>query len=246
MSSRRISLPGLGRRPLVIASLDDFQRLEADAETAVRMGADALEVRADAFPRKVLRPEPLRDVLELLRKELRKPLILTLRSRAEGGHLPGGFSELDRLNLFRAGLTEVNVVDVELSADDINGHVVFEAHKRKRSVILSYHNFKLTPPDSVFNNLVRKAQRLKGDILKVAVKSQNAGDVKRLMSYCENVSVKHRAFISMGPQGVATRTQGFLHGSHLSYACVSKPAAPGQFTVKETVLALQKSLLPPK
>lgn len=241
MSSRRIPLNGLGRRPLVVAALDDFLHLSADARAAVKMGANALEIRADGFPRKVLRPEPLRDVLEELLK-FRRPLILTLRSRAEGGRLPGGFSELDRLNLFRAALTEVDLVDVELSADDINRHVVFEAHKRKRAVILSYHNFKRTPPDTVLKNLVRKAARLEGDILKVAVTPHQIGDVARLMECCRNASVRYRAYIAMGALGASSRIEGFLHGSCLTYAAVRRATAPGQLSVKETIDAQHKLL----
>src|SRR5262249_28043167 len=151
--------------------------------------------------------------------------ILTLRSRAEGGGLPSGFSELDRLNLFRAGLTEASLVDVELSADDINHHVVFEAHKRRRSVILSYHNFKKTPPDSVLKTLVKKAQRLKGDVLKVAVKPAAAEEVARVMNFCRTCGFRRRIFIPMGSLGAAHRVDGFWHGSCITYAHVGRPVA---------------------
>jgi 3-dehydroquinate dehydratase I len=242
--SRKKPLPGLGRRPLVVASLDDQSRLLPDARAAVKMGAHALEIRADRFSRAALKPEALRDILEEL-QSLRRPLILTLRSRAEGGGLPSGFSELDRLNLFRAGLTEVSVVDVELSADDINHHVVFEAHKRGQGVILSYHNFRKTPPDGVFKALVRKAKRLGGDILKVAVQPRREKDVLRTMDFCRQAAFRHRAFIAMGALGRPSRLDGFQHGSCLTYARVRRATAPGQLTVQEIVDA-QKDFTPPQ
>jgi len=230
-------LPGLGRRPLVVASLDDFAHILSDARAAAKAGANALEVRADRFPRSVLKqPELLRDVLESLRA-FRRPLILTLRSRAEGGSLPVGISEMDRLSLFRAALTEAAVLDVELGADDINHHVVFEAHKRGRAVILSYHNFRATPTNAALKSLLRKAQRMKADIVKIAATPHRAKDVARLMNFCAAVPARYRVFIPMGPMGRASRLNGFSKGSCLTYGYVRRPVAPGQIAVKEILRA---------
>jgi hypothetical protein len=96
----------------------------------------------------------------MLRREIRRPLLLTLRMGEEGGGLSVKFREVDRLALFRAALAEVNGVDIELAAVEINRHVVFEAHKRGRFVILSSHNFKRTPSNVVLAGFVRKAKRL--------------------------------------------------------------------------------------
>jgi 3-dehydroquinate dehydratase-1 len=184
-------------------------------------------------------PELLRDVLESLRA-FRRPLILTLRSRAEGGHLPGGISEMDRLSLFRAGLTEAAVLDVELGADDINHHVVFEAHKRGRAVILSYHNFRKTPTNAALKSLLRKAQRLKGDIVKIAATPHSAADAARFMDVCAAAPARYRVFLAMGPLGRASRLDGFSKGSCLTYGFVRKPVAPGQLSVKEIARAQKR------
>lgn len=233
-------LPGLGKRPLVVASLDNLPRLSQDARAARRAGADVIEVRADAFPRATLRPEPLRDVLEALQAHSPGPVIFTLRSRAEGGGLPGGFSEVDRLNLFRAAMTEVDLVDIEISAEEIGHHVIFEAHKRGRGVILSHHNFKKVPPTAALRALLRKARGLEADIVKVAAQPRTPSEALAFMTFCRAADHRLRVFIPMGPLGSAYRVDGFFYGSCLTYAHWGRVTAPGQFSVPEVVGAINQ------
>ncbi len=238
----RSKLPsGWGRRALVVASLSDATHLVTDARRAVKEGADVLEVRADLFPKTVLKPDRLQRVLRLLRREIRRPLLLTLRMGEEGGGLSVKFREVDRLGLFRAALAEVNGVDIELAAVEINRHVVFEAHKRGRFVILSSHNFKRTPSNVVLAGFVRKAKRLGGDILKVAAKPLGRKDVTRLMDFCAKTPFRRRVFIAMGPLGVQSRMDGFRHGSLLTYGHVRRPLAPGQWPVHRLAAAVKQS-----
>jgi 3-dehydroquinate dehydratase-1 len=244
----RVKLPsGLGRRALVVASLADASTLVADARRAVKDGADLLEVRADLFPKTFLKPERLQRILKTLRRESRRPILLTLRMGEEGGGLSVNFREVDRLGLFRAALAEVNGVDIELSAVEINRHVVFEAHKRGRFVILSSHHFKNTPSNVALSGFVRKAKRLGGDLLKVAAQPSNRQDVVRLMDFCAKTPFRRRAFIAMGPLGLQSRVDGFRNGSLLTYGYVRRPLAPGQWPVRRLAAAVkQSSLVTPK
>ena len=66
--------------------------------------------------------------------------IATIRSRKEGGAWKG--SEKERLELFKAVLPHVDKIDVELSSAAILKKVVSEAHRLKKTVIVSYHNFQ--------------------------------------------------------------------------------------------------------
>ena len=231
---------GLGRRALVVASLSDANHLVPDARRAVKEGADVLEVRADLFPKAGLKPERLQRTLRSLRREARRPILLTLRRGEEGGGLSVKFREVDRLGLFRAALAEVNGVDIELAAVEINRHVVFEAHKRGRFVVLSSHHFKRTPSNAVLAGLTRKAKRLGGDILKVAAKPRSAKDVVRLMEVCAKSPFRRRAFIAMGPLGLSSRIDGFRHGSLLTYGHVRRPLAPGQWPIRRLAAAVKK------
>lgn len=161
MSARHLPA-GLGRRPLVVASLGDAARLESDARRAVKEGADVIEVRADLFGRAQCKPQALRALLRAARGAARRKILLTVRRGEEGGGLSKKFREQDRLALIRAALSEVDGVDIELGADDINSHVVFEAHKRKKFVLLSAHDFKRTPNNATLARWLTKARRLGG------------------------------------------------------------------------------------
>lgn len=226
---------GLGRRFLVVASLGDASRLIVDARRAVKEGADVLEIRADLFAKTYFKADRLPHLLRSVRREVRRPLLLTLRMGEEGGGLSVKFREVDRLGLFRAALAHVDGVDVELAATEINRHVVFEAHKRGRFVVMSAHHFKKTPSNAVLSGHVRKARRLGGDILKVAAKPHSRKDVDRLMAFCARAPFRRRVFIAMGPLGLETRLQGFDHGSLWTYGYVRHPLAPGQWPVQKLV-----------
>ncbi len=159
----------------------------------------------------------------------------------EGGGLSVNFREVDRLGLFRAALAEVNGVDIELAAVEINRHVVFEAHKRGRFVILSSHNFKRTPSNAALSGFVRKAKRMGGDLLKVAAKPLGRPDVDRLMDFCAKAPFRRRAFIAMGPLGLQSRVDGFRQGSLLTYGYIRRPLAPGQWPVRRLAAAVAQS-----
>jgi 3-dehydroquinate dehydratase I len=219
-----------GRRPLVAASLTDAARLLEDARLAVKAGADVLEIRADCFPSSLLKTEPLRDLIKSLRSAVKKPLLLTVRCRAEGGRLPRAVDEQDRLSLIRGSLSEVDAVDVEMSDEEVTPHVLSEARKRRRRIILSFHDFKKTPSDETLSRLVKKFRRLRGDVLKIAAMPKRKGDVDRLMKFCQSLKGP-RVFISMGPLGRASRLDGVRWGSLMTYGFVRQAAAPGQFPV---------------
>jgi 3-dehydroquinate dehydratase-1 len=236
MSSKSRFLKRLGRRPAVVASLGDGARWISEAVRAKEAGADAVEVRADLWPRRSLKPGRLRERLRELREAVGPlPILLTLRRGEEGGGLSGRFRERERLALIRAGLGEADGVDIELAADDINAHVVHEAHKRGRFVILSAHDFKSVPPAAALARWARKAKRLKGDVLKVAAYSRSRAETDRLMDFCSRRPLPRRAFIPMGPLGARARREGHRWGSCLTYGYTRKPLAPGQPSVARLV-----------
>ena len=239
MSARHLPA-GLGRRPLVVASLGDAARLESDARRAAQEGADVIEVRADLFGRAQCKPLALRALIRAARAASRRNILLTLRRGEEGGGLSKKFREQDRLALIRAALSEVDGVDVELGADDINSHVVFEAHKRKKFVILSAHDFKRTPDNATLARWLTKARRLGGDIVKVACRAARAADVDRLMAFCKNGNFRRKVFIPMGPLGRVARANGFVSGSLMTFGYVCKPLAPGQPPVSELAAAARR------
>jgi 3-dehydroquinate dehydratase-1 len=217
------------KRPWVAASLTDFGRLVPDARRAAREGADLLEIRADLFPARVLDDKILREQLRAVRRAAERPLLLTLRRRAEGGKWP--FSEIRRAALIRALMPSVDGVDVEGAARIAPG-VLREARRLGKWVVLSHHDFKKTPSHRALEAVAGRFSKSGAQILKVAAMPRRPSDVDRLMEFCSGLRGR-RAFIAMGPLGRKTRVEPRRWGSCLTFASVGRPSAPGQLGVKE-------------
>ena len=206
-----------------------FSRLVPDARRAAREGADLLEIRADIFPGRVLNDKILSELLRATRRAAKRPILLTVRSRSEGGKWP--FSEIRRAKLLRALMPFVVGVDVEGGARIAPG-VLREARRLGKWVVLSHHDFKKTPSNQALEALAGRFSRSGAQILKVAAMPRKSSDVDRLMGFCSGLTGR-RAFIAMGPLGRETRLEPRRWGSCLTFASVGRPGAPGQLGVKE-------------
>lgn len=187
--------------------------------------ADILEFRVDSFSNK----DP-KYVLWLLEKakKLNFDIILTIRSQKEGG----AYVE-NRVELFETLTPFVDYVDIELSSTDIISYISRLAKENGKKLIVSHHNFELTPANFVIKELIREALRY-GDIPKLAFKSNSYEDTARLM--CVGNSFEgNKILISMGEYGKISRIAGFIFGSFITYAYLIKPNAPGQLSLEEAV-----------
>jgi 3-dehydroquinate dehydratase I len=223
------------RRPWIVAALADARHLSRDAVRAAEEGADLLEVRADAFPQGARSPEALTAALKAVRRAARRPLLLTLRHRREGGGWTR--SEAERLSLFKETMGAVDAVDVE-GGSTIAARVVRAARKAGKWTVLSHHDFKRTPADAALRRLAARFKRSGADVFKVAAAPRSKTDVARLMDFCAALPGR-RAFISMGLLGKESRLSPARWGSCLTYGFIGKPAAPGQVSVKKLARALR-------
>ncbi len=187
--------------------------------------ADILEFRVDSFSNK----DP-KYVLWLLEKakKLHFEIILTIRSQKEGG----SYVE-NRLNLFETLAPFVDYIDIELSSIDIIAYVSRIAKENEKKLIVSHHNFELTPANFVIKELIREALRY-GDIPKLAFKANSYEDVARLMCVGNSFEDK-KILIAMGEYGKISRIAGFIFGSFITYAYILKPNAPGQLSLEEAI-----------
>lgn len=200
-----------------------------DVKKAVVSGADLLEIRVDTFRRRgpddiILALRPLKDV--------GRPLILTVRSKKEGGrvHIPDG----KRLELFVALAPFAAYVDIELGSSAILKSVVDLCRRLGKKLIVSYHNFKKTPGAKELAGIVKKSRALRPDIVKIACAANGAEDLRRLAS----LLVYHEghdglSVIGMGRYGRASRVFFPALGSRIAYASVTETTAPGQMSVAE-------------
>ena len=202
-----------------------------DAVYAKKAGADMLELRLDQF--KSIKLQYLTATIKEIKAKTRLPLIATMRSSSEEKFLPlrHQIKEKERLNIIMGILPLVDLVDIELSARTIIKTVIFAAHSLHKKVIVSCHNFKKTPSFKELSAIDRKARQKGADIVKIAAFARSEEDVARLMVFTYISKIRPIVTIAMGKKGALSRLIAPIFGSRITYAAVTKKAAPGQLSL---------------
>lgn len=205
-----------------------------DAVYAKKNGADMLELRLDQF--RSLKSDYLTGTIKEIKKKTRLPIIATLRRSSEEKFLPirRRISEEKRLAILSSILPLVDLVDIELSAGTIIKRVISRAHSLNKKVIVSCHNFKKTPASKELVSLTKDAGKIGADIVKVAAFARTEEDVARLMTLAYLSKIRPIVAIAMGSKGSVSRLIAPVFGSCISYAAVTKKAAPGQLTLRNS------------
>jgi len=140
-----------------------------EAAQQVEKLADVIEIRLDS-----LRSPEITPIIE----KIETPLLFTNRPTWEGGSFEG--SEEERLNLLHSAVKSgAAYVDIELRTDksDIK-HLCEEAGEHRTKVIISWHNFKETPPlDALQEILARQQQQAGAHIGKIVTMAHTFQDV---------------------------------------------------------------------
>jgi len=227
--------------PLVAATP---RRLLAEARAVLRRKPDVLEWRVDYFAA-VADPQAVVETGRALRRVAgATPLIFTRRSPREGGE-PTALRGDDVVQLYDAVTSAriVDFVDFEMRNDARQvRQVIDDAHRRKVRVILSFHDFKRTPPLRTLVARFLEAGRLGGDVAKVAVMPRDRGDVLALLQALAIADAKSRVPLigmSMGSLGAVSRVVGGLFGSSLTFAVGQGRSAPGQLPIADLRAALR-------
>jgi 3-dehydroquinate dehydratase-1 len=166
-----------------------------------------------------------------------KPVLLTVRLRAEGGAWLK--DDEARLKIYHEGLGELAAVDVELSSV-ICHDVALAAGRLKKASVISFHDFEKTPSLRELCTIVEKAQAI-GSIAKVATKIQRESDVEVLRSLLRRRWEKPVCVIGMGRAWSKTRVSLAMLGSCLTYGYLDTPTAPGQISAAELVRRLRRA-----
>lgn len=210
----------LGRSPRIAVPFKD-RISPAAIRKAKKRGADIAELRIDLFSR----TDPAH-VLRETEKFRGFPALATIRSRPEGGEWDR--SEKERLALFKALLPKVGAVDIELSSHSILKEVVRAARAARRTVIVSFHDFKKTPDAGHLARILRKGKAAGADIVKIAAFARNIKDVQRLADFTATNKDKGLIVIAMGKKGMVSRILFPVLGSLVTFAHAGHSTAPGQ------------------
>jgi|WetSurMetagenome_2_1015567.scaffolds.fasta_scaffold00023_27 3-dehydroquinate dehydratase I len=222
----------VGDFPLVSGALTDkdYQLVDNDILNTI----DIIELRVDMFSS--LDHAHVKNVFKEVRDNFNKPIIATVRDTKEGGEkeVPG------RLEMYRAITPLSDVVDVEISAEDIFPDIKKLCKLFKKLLIGSYHNFDETPGLPELGAIVDKGCATGADIIKIAVKANSRDDLMDIFSLAMNHRDKKLITISMGEKGLPSRIFTPVIGSPITYGYIHTPSAPGQFSVAEVMAIFRK------
>lgn len=226
-------------QPAVIVSLTgkDGDELASQARGLACLCVDLVEWRVDYLEHT--------DAIEELATEVYaagygRPLIATLRTKAQGGQRDVSADEYVELccSLIRTGV--VAAIDLESAwGADVLAPIMDEAWANDVRMIGSDHDFEST---ATADALVAQLEEMRNegyDIVKLAVMPSNPGDVLALLNATWTF---HQAYpatpliaISMGELGKPSRTTGHVFGSCATFGARNEDggSAPGQIPVTE-------------
>jgi len=127
-----------------------------------------------------------------------------------------------------------DAVDVEIECK-IRTELIALCKQKGKSVIVSFHDFNGTPQYQQLKHILREAEGIGADIVKIAVMAKAKTNLFELYQFLDDNQESNLIGISMGEFGKASRVEAFNHGSLLTYAPLTKSNAPGQLTVDEIV-----------
>jgi len=186
--------------------------------------SDYAEIRFD-----FLNPNLVPDALQQIKKDLRK-CVCTLRPVSEGGKFEGG--EKNRISIIKL-IAEYNpfLLDVELNTLSKNKNLRRYLKNTGTDILVSWHNFKQTPSNSVLKKKLTQMEKISNNI-KIVTMAKSINDATQVLSLYKNNNTKLIAF-SMGNYGRISRILCLFLGSPYTYVSLGKPVAPGQFSVDE-------------
>jgi 3-dehydroquinate dehydratase type I len=190
----------------------------------VDWGGDLLEWRLDI----TREPE-----VESTLRQAPLPVIATARPREHGGRFHGGKGEQLEL-LLRAVKAGSSYVDWEYSRAE---PLPPELQRIRDRVIVSYHDFNGTPPDTYLDSLIHEMAATGAGVAKIVTQASRVEDnlsVLNLIDKGRRLGVKVVAFC-MGSLGRISRVACPLVGGAFTYVALEAEAraAPGQLTLAE-------------
>jgi 3-dehydroquinate dehydratase / shikimate dehydrogenase len=166
--------------------------------------------------------------LKVLLNAVSKPVIVTNRSKLDGGQFRGGDDE--RLQALRDALASgANYVDIEVSTPREFLQPFLEGHDSSR-VILSYHDFSHTPED--LNPLYETMSALPNGVIKIVTYARDLSDNLKMFQLLKRAKKENKKLIGlcMGDLGEISRVLSPLYGGMLTFGSLEtgQESAPGQ------------------
>ncbi|MCR5743342.1 MAG: type I 3-dehydroquinate dehydratase [Lachnospiraceae bacterium] len=225
--------------PIVSTTTDDIL---SQARFIKKSGlADLCEWRIDYFDRLLdennkLDEDAVLTTVKALKDALDTvPLLVTFRSKEEGGNLELDNLLYENLILMAVQTGYVDMVDIELfRGENLVGRLIKSVHTYESLVIASNHDFEKTPSKEDIVSRLLDMDRLGADICKLAAMPLVQGDVLTLLNATFEAGQKSEKPIvtmSMGELGSFSRLSGEFFGSAMTFGSLNETSAPGQIDV---------------
>lgn len=231
---------GGGTLPVIITPLVGKTLVEILYEVAaiIPKKPDLLEWRVDFF-------EAIGDINSVLNaaQSIRQasggiPVLLTRRNVTEGG-MPLPIAEPAVVAMYAAACQSrcVEMIDYELSNAPEDLKALREVSAANGiTMIMSYHNFQMTPDADTLDSKFAAAERLGADVAKIAVMPSNEQDVLALLAATDRARLSMGIpliSMSMGGIGSLSRIMGWVYGSAATFAVGKSSSAPGQIAIED-------------
>ncbi len=199
-------------------------------ERAERSGADLIEIRLDYMTPE--NPNVLDGLEEIVRRST-VPLIATNRHRSQGGKWR--LSEEERLKtLIKAAEAGFTYIDVELTTRKLNDFIRI-AKRKDAKIIVSFHDFNLTPPPNEMNKIFMAEIEAGADLCKIVTTANSLTDSINCLIFTHEASKNNDVVcFAMGRNGLLSRILSPLFGAAFTFASLETglETAPGQITIE--------------
>ena len=228
---------GEGRPKVILPIVERAEAaiLEKAAQFST-LQADCVEWRVDYFE-SARAPGAVARCLAKLRVALKdKLLLVTIRTKAEGGELALRHTEYADLLHTILDTDCADLLDIEFFTAGADLPVLVEqAHTAGVPVVCSSHDFAKTPPRAELVRRMVAMQQAGADLPKVAVMPRCRTDVLELLAATAEMADLHPETpvitMSMGALGAVSRLAGEAFGSAMTFANPGQASAPGQVSL---------------
>ena len=233
-------------RPKVILPIVE-QTEEAILEKAAQFStwkADCVEWRVDLFADAQDLSAVARCAAKLRVALKDKLLLITFRTKAEGGHTALSHEEYRRYFHTVLDTDCADLIDLEFftAGADLPG-LIADAHTAGAAVVCSSHDFQKTPPKAELVDRMVRMQQAGADLPKLAVMPRSRTDVLTLLAATAEMADCHPdtpvITMSMGALGAVSRLAGEAFGSAMTFANPGTASAPGQIPLDVVNAALE-------
>jgi len=214
----------MNHKTCVSVAEDTPTKLKKTLDAALRK-SDYAEIRFD-----FLKAEQIPQALEMVKKNLNK-VVCTLRPKTEGGRFEG--SEKERIAIIKL-IAEYNplLLDIEFNTIQKNKELSKYLKSTKTKLLVSWHNFKMTPTFSELKKQMEKMAKVSSNV-KIVTTAKSVNDSTQVLQLYGKKGKTNLIAFSMGDAGRISRILCLYLGSPYTYVSLGKPVAPGQFSVDE-------------